>query len=131
MMTDELLQVMGMSYEFYRRILPGITVYSRVKLPELAYAPVEALMAIPDITIEEAMNFVSERQSMDSGSLDAVTLANGQPVMARGRGLTYSIVAKATMPNGVWEQLETTIRLGGSETGLPYRVLRWREGFHQ
>ena len=32
--------------------------------------------------------------------------------------------------NGVWEQIEATIRLGGSPTGQPYRVLRWKEGFH-
>jgi len=50
-------------------------------------------------------------------------------VMEQGRGVTYRIQAKATMPNGVWEKLEATIRLGGNRSGNPYRVLRWREGF--
>jgi hypothetical protein len=45
-------------------------------------------------------------------------------------GLTYSIVAKATLPNGVWDQIEATIRLGGNRDGYPFRILRWREGFH-
>jgi hypothetical protein len=57
-----------------------------------------------------------------------VTLPNGESVVAQGRGLTYSIAVKATMPNGVWEQLDATIRLGGSPSGQPFRVLRWREG---
>jgi len=129
MMVDELLQVMGMTYDLFRQIEPGITVYSRSDVPMPAFAPVEALMAIPDITRDEALNFVRQRQSQSPDDTVGVSLPNGQTVMAQGKGLTYSIHIKATMPNGVWEQLETTIRLGGDPTGLPYRVLRWSEGF--
>lgn len=130
MMVDELLQVMGMSYALFERIEPGISVYSRAGVPDLAYAPVEALMAVPEISLEEAQDFVAERNTLEAGNLQGLALPSGQAAMAQGRGLTYSIVAKATMPNGVWEQVEATIRLGGSHTGLPFRVLRWREGFH-
>jgi general secretion pathway protein K len=130
MMADELLQVMGMSYELFRTIEPGISVYSRTAQPELAFAPAEALLAVPDLTLDEARNFVAERNSLEPGGMQDIALPGGQTAMAQGRGLTYSIVAKATMPNGVWEQVEATIRLGGSHTGLPFRVLRWREGFH-
>lgn len=130
MMVDELLQVLGMSYALFERIEPGISVYSRAGVPDLAYAPVEALMAVPEISLEEAQDFVAERNTLEAGNLQGLALPTGQAAMAQGRGLTYSIVAKATMPNGVWEQVEATIRLGGSHTGLPFRVLRWREGFH-
>ena len=129
MMTEELLQVIGMQYELYRLLEPGITVFSRVAEPDPAFAPVEALMAMPDITYEEAVNFVQERNSQIPGDSDGTELPNGLMVMEQGRGVTYSIQAKATMPNGVWEQLQATIRLGGSRDGSPYRVLRWREGF--
>ncbi|MDX1460098.1 MAG: type II secretion system protein GspK [Xanthomonadales bacterium] len=131
LMTQELLQVLGMTYALYERIEPGLTVYSRVGEPDLAFAPFEALMAVPEITPEEALNFVEERQSMEPGTVEGFSLPTGQLIMAQGRGLTYSIVAKATMPNGIWEQIEATIRLGGTQTGQPFRVLRWREGFHQ
>lgn len=131
MMVEELLQVLGMSYELYRKIEPGVSVFSRSGAPDIAYAPAEALLAMADITPEEALNFVQERNSQEAGSLVGLSLAGEQAVMAQGRGLTYSIQAKATMPNGVWEQIETTIRLGGGgNNGLPYRVMRWREGFH-
>lgn len=129
MMTEELLQVIGMSYEFYRKLEPGITVFSRTALPNPAFAPVEALMALPDISYDEAVNFVSERNSQQPGNTLGTELPNGLIVMEQGRGVTYSIQAKATMPNGVWEKLEATIRLGGNRSGNPYRVLRWREGF--
>jgi general secretion pathway protein K len=129
MMTEELLQVIGMEYELYRLFEPGITVFSRVAEPDPAFAPVEALMALPDITYDEAVNFVQERNSQLPGESLGTELPNGVLVMEQGRGVTYSIQARATMPNGVWEQLQATIRLGGNRSGIPYRVLRWREGF--
>jgi general secretion pathway protein K len=129
MMTEELLQVIGMPFELYRRLEPGITVFSRAGEPNPAFAPVEALMALPDITYDEAVNFVEERNSQEPGESLGTELPNGVVVMEQGRGVTYSIQARATMPNGVWEQLQATIRLGGTASGSPYRVLRWREGF--
>lgn len=129
-LVDELLQVMGMPYELWRRMEPGLSVHSRAALPDIAFAPAEALLAIPDITEEEALNFVAERQSQEAGEGFEITLPNGQSAVAQGRGLTYSIRVKATMPNGVWDQLQATIRLGGTPGGPPYRILRWREGFN-
>jgi len=129
LMIEELLQVIGMSYELFRKIEPGITVFSRAGEPDPAFAPVEALMALPDITYEEAVNFVQERNSQQPGESLGAELPSGLVVMEQGRGVTYSIQARATMPNGVWEQLQATIRLGGNRSGSPYRVLRWREGF--
>lgn len=129
MMVDELLQVIGMPYDFYKRLEPGLTVWSRSALPQIGYAPVEALLALPDLTTDEASDFVAMRQSSDLASMPDITLPNGESVVAQGRGVTYSIRVRATMPNGVWEQIETTIRLGGSPAGQPFRVLRWHEGY--
>jgi len=129
MMAEELLQVIGMPYELFRKLEPGITVFSRAGEPDPAFAPVEALMALPDITREEALSFVDERNSHQPGDNIGTELPNGLVVMEQGRGVTYSIQARATMPNGVWEQLQATIRIGGNRSGSPYRVLRWREGF--
>jgi len=130
LMIEELLQVLGMPWELFKKIEPALTVFSESGTPDPAYAPLEALLALPDMTEEDALNFIEERQSQDATTGVGTALPNGQVAMARGRGLTYSILAKATLPNGVWDQVEATIRLGGSSTGLPYKVLRWREGFH-
>jgi general secretion pathway protein K len=129
-MVEELLQVLGMSWELFQKIEPGLTVYSEAAAPDPAYAPVEALLALPDMTLEDALNFVADRNSQDAAGGVGTALPNGQIAMARGRGLTYSIQAKATLPNGVWDQVEATIRLGGNPDGRPFRILRWREGFH-
>jgi len=130
LMIEELLQVLGMPWDLFKKIEPGLTVFSESGTPDPAYAPLEALLALPDMTEEDALNFIEERQSQDATTGVGTALPNGQVAMARGRGLTYSILAKATLPNGVWDQVEATIRLGGGSTGLPYKVLRWREGFH-
>ena len=114
----------------YQKIEPGLTVFSAIREPDPAYAPVEALLALPDMTLDEALNFVAQRHSQDAESGLGTALPNGQIAMARGRGVTYSVVAKATLPNGVWDQIEATIRLGASPDGSPFRILRWREGFH-
>lgn len=129
-MVEELLQVIGMSWDLYTRMSRGLTVYSDGGEPDAAYAPVEALMALPDMSAEDARNFVEERHSQESLTGLDLVLPNGEVAMARGRGLTYSILAKATLTNGIWDQVEATIRLGGSSDGRPYRVLRWKEGFH-
>lgn len=129
MMNEELLQVIGMSYSLYRQLEPGLSVHSRTPLPQIGFAPVEAMLALPDLTVDEARDFVAARHAQDRESLLDVTLPGGQSVVAQGRGVTYSIRVKATMPNGVWEQIEATIRLGGSPAGQPFRILRWREGF--
>ena len=129
-MVEELLQVLGMSWEFFQKLEPGLTVHSEANQPDPAFAPLEALLALPDMTRDDALNFIEERHSQDASTGLGATLPNGTVAMARGRGLTYSILAKATLPNGVWDQVETTIRLGGSADGRPFRILRWREGFH-
>ncbi|MEJ2385214.1 MAG: type II secretion system protein GspK, partial [Xanthomonadales bacterium] len=130
-MTEELLQVLGMSWALYTQIEPGVTVHSNAELPNPAYAPAAALLALPDMTADEALNFVEQRHSEESLTNLDLSLPGGEVAMAQGRGLTYSIVAKATLPNGIWDQIDATVRLGANSNGRPYTVLRWREGTHQ
>jgi general secretion pathway protein K len=129
-MVEELLQVLGLPWELYQKIEPGLTVWSDARSVNPAYAPAEALLALPDMTPELADEFVQARHELESLNDMSLALPSGQVAMARGRGLTYSIVAKATLPNGIWDQIEATIRLGGNEDGQPFRIMHWREGFH-
>lgn len=129
--AEEVLQVIGMPWELFEKMEPGLTVFSESAAPDPAFAPVEALLALPDMTPEDALNLVEQRHSQESLDGMQIALPGGQTVMARGRGVTYSILAKATLPNGVWDQVEATVRMGRSSDGVtPYSVLRWREGFH-
>lgn len=128
----EVQQVLGMNYEIFKKIEPAITVYSGTRTPNAAYAPYEALMAIPGMTQPLAQQIIATRQAMPpgtTGAIEGLTLPGGAAIMASGGGLTYSIKSKATLPNGVSITFDATIRAGGvSTSGRPYTVLRWRDG---
>ncbi|MBS0581979.1 MAG: general secretion pathway protein GspK [Proteobacteria bacterium] len=128
----EVQQVLGMNYEIYKKIEPAITVYSGSRTPNAAYAPYEALMAIPGMTPQLAQQIIAVRQAAPPGTMGAIaglTLPGGAAIMATSGGLTYSIKSKATLPNGVSMTFDATLRVGGmSSSGRPYTVLRWRDG---
>ncbi len=130
---SEVQQVFGMDYTTYMKIEPAITMYSGRGVPSAAYAPLEALMAIPGMTAEQAQQLIADRQQLPPGMLNSgmsgLVLPDGSPVMADGGGLTYSVKSRARLPNGASTVLDATIRIGGmNSAGRPYVVLRWRDG---
>ncbi len=126
--TEELQQVLGLNYALFRQIEPAITVYSRRGLIDAAFAPYEALLTLPGMTPDEARRIVEEREQIQPGDEMDLLLPDGTAARTRGQGNTFSITVKATMPNGIWEQIEATVALVRSQTDKPYQVLRWREG---
>jgi general secretion pathway protein K len=127
--VPELQQVMGVSYEMYRQLEKAITVYSGSRNINLAYAGEQALMALEGVEREDARQFIQEREQTEKG--DALPLLpNGQTGAARGGGVAFSIIAKATLSNGHWAELDATIRLGGTVNGRPFRIMRWRDNEH-
>lgn len=131
--VSEVQQVLGMDYNLYTKIEPAITIYSGTSMPNPAFAPLQALMALPGMTPEFAQQLIAARQQLqpgqDPGAGPTLTLPDGTPVVANGGGLTYSIKSRATLGNGASTTLDASIRLGGvSSAGRPYIVLRWRDG---
>lgn len=126
----EVQQVLGMNYELYRKIEPAITIYSGSGVPNPAYAPLEALRALPGMNDDMANQIIQMRQQVPIGQGGAgLTLPNGTPIMANGGGLTYSVKSRATLPNGASTTLDASIRVGGvGSSGRPYTILRWRDG---
>ena len=129
--VPELIQVMGIDYEMYRKIEPALTVYSGIKNVNLAFAPKEVLLSIDGITPEMADTFISDRQSIEDLNAPLPVLAEGFSGQFRGGGTTFSIVSKATLPNKQFAEIDATIRMGGTLQGRPYRVVRWRDNEHK
>jgi general secretion pathway protein K len=130
---SEIQQVLGMNYDIYMKIEPAITLYSGRGSPSAAYAPLEALMAMPGMTEDYARELIAQRQQIPAAELSAgmsgLTLPDGSPLMADGGGLTYSVKSRAKLPNGASTVLDATIRMGGmNSAGRPFVVLRWRDG---
>lgn len=129
---SEIQQVFGMNYEIYSKIEPAITMFSGRSSPSAAYAPMQALMAIPGMTADLAQQLIQQRQQLAPGLLNqgnsGLLLPDGSPLMADGGGLTYSVKSRAKLPNGASTVLDATIRMGGmNSAGRPFVVLRWRD----
>jgi general secretion pathway protein K len=130
---SEIQQVYGMTYDLYAKIEPAITMFSGRSTPSAAYAPMEAMMAIPGMTADQARQLIEQRQQLAPGLLNQGTsglmLPDGTPLMADGGGLTYSVKSRAKLANGASTVLDATIRMGGmNSAGRPFVVLRWRDG---
>ena len=129
--VSELQQVLGMTYDLYEKIEPGITIYSGRNSPSASYGNEVALQAMyPDASPDQIQQFIQQLQSQIPGSGAQPVLApDGTPVMAAGGGLTYSVKSRATLSNGASTVLDATIRMGGvSAAGRPFVILRWRDG---
>lgn len=126
----EVQQVLGMDYDLFEKIEPHATVFSRNARPNPAYAAPLVLQAMSGMTPEAAQQLVEQRRQTPPRQLAATPLAlpDGTPLVAGGGGLTYTVRAKATLPNGTWTLLDATLRLGGPPGGRAYSILRWREG---
>lgn len=126
----EVQQVMGMDYALFLKLEPGITVYTGRGQPNPAFAPREALAAIPGLTPELADLLLEQRRGWDPLSGGAPPLLpDGTPLVVQGGTGTYSIESRATLPNGAWTRLMATVRIGGAgASGLAYTVLRWEDG---
>jgi len=133
--VSELQQVLGMNYELFSKIEPALTIYSGQGVPNLAYAPLEALEAQEGMTPECAQEVTAWHQSFQPNDPAAppqpecATQAGMSIPMAGGGGLTYSVKSRAKLPNGASTTLDATIRMGGiNAAGRPYVILRWRDG---
>ncbi len=128
--VEELQQVMGMTHAVFRSIEPAITVHSGSAQPNPAFATLEALLTLPGMDPDLARQIIEQRQQHDPAMQGApvAILPDGTPVVAQQGGLTYSIRARATLPNGAWTELDATIRMGAqARAGRPFQILRWRD----
>ncbi|MBL4772587.1 MAG: general secretion pathway protein GspK [Alcanivoracaceae bacterium] len=128
--VPELQQVMGINYEMYKRLEAAVTVYSGSNNLNIAYAPIQALMALDDVSRDDARQFIEDRELIETPGEELPILPNGQTGVSRGGGVAFSIKAKATLSNGHWAGLDATIRLGGTVNGRPFRIVRWRDNEH-
>ncbi len=120
----ELQQVLGMNWRLYQQLEPVITVHSGRPSVNPAFAPAQVLQMLPGMDPERARQYVEQRHQIPMGSQPLPPLPDGTQPLAQGGGLTYSIRSRATLPNGMWTEVNATIRQGGGLKGRPFRYLR-------
>ncbi|GAB4178106.1 MAG: type II secretion system protein GspK [Wenzhouxiangellaceae bacterium] len=125
---EELQQVMGMSWELFRRLEHSITVHSGRANVNPAFAPLSVLSVLPEMDPESARLFIEQRRGYHPADLGELSLPDGTMINLRGGGLTHTVVSRATLDGGTWTEIEATIRLGTDPRGRPFRIVRWRNG---
>ena len=125
---SELQQVLGMDFELFQQLEPSITLNSGSFQPNMAYAPASVLRLVPPGLSEGQVEaFLEQRLGAPRGA--PLIMPNGQPVLAQGGGLTYTIRSTAVLSTGAKATLEATVMLGSGSTGQrPFRIVRWRDG---
>jgi general secretion pathway protein K len=129
-LIGEVQQVLGMDYALYERIAPHLTLYSGLAMPNPAFAAEPVLAALPGMDAGLAAVAIQARFAFDpSGGGEPAMLADGTPLVVTAGSGTYSIAARARLPNGAWTELDTAVRLGGVPvSGLAFSILRWQDG---
>ena len=82
--VSEVQQVFGMDYDLYQKIEPAVTIYGNMATPNAAFAPIEALRALPNMTDDMARQIIALRQSVTPGQPGAppIVLPDGTPIVA-------------------------------------------------
>lgn len=116
--VDELMLVMGMTDNLFKKIEPALTVYSQRSVIRKETASKEALLALPYESVADVNDVVARRRS----SLDDPQDMTDSPQGMMGRAFT--IHAHVTV-DGVATNRTAVVRILGAATET-YVVLYWR-----
>lgn len=112
----EVEQVLGMTPALYARIADHLTVYSGEAQPDQQYADAVVLQAMG----VDAAPILAQREQ---------TTASGQRAVVGAGSGTYSIDARARLPDRRESVLRAVVRAGsGGVPGSAYTALRWEQG---
>jgi general secretion pathway protein K len=117
--VDELLLVMDMTPELFRRIAPALTVHSGRPFIDPHVAPREALLALPNMDAEKADAAIAARLAQRGETHSAPE----QAFSLQGRAFSVRVAIKR--PSTVFAQ-EAAVRLTGTPA-QPYWVLGWKK----
>jgi general secretion pathway protein K len=127
---DELLLVIGMTADLYRRVEPALTVYSGRPLIDPQVAAPEALRALAQVDQAQTDAMTASRGSQDAGNPSIVGKASStqlpgvvDPSISLA-GRAFSIRADITGSDGASAAVKAVIRLSG-DPHRPYWVLSW------
>ncbi len=121
---DELMLVMDMTPELFRRVEPALTVYSGRQFIDPQFAPPEALLALPTMNTDAAASVLAARSNQANGSAYAGTRAGIIDPIVPLRGRAFTIRADISKSTGTLSR-EVVVRITDNPS-QPYWVLSWR-----
>ncbi|NII12066.1 general secretion pathway protein GspK [Oleiagrimonas sp. C23AA] len=128
---EELQQVLGMTPALYQAVAPCVTLWSGRNEPDPRFASAQVLAALPNMSTQQANDFVRQRQALNEATGGARLTVPGEAsplLMGGGHGIVQSIRSEAVLPDGTSAVVRAVVRLGLSRVDKPYTVLRWLDG---
>ena len=122
---DELMRVMGMTPELYRKLAPALTVYSRQPGVSTAVAPREVLLAIPGANPEMVEQYLLLRESLLATEQQIPEFAGAGAFSSPVMGVpTYFVRSEAKMTDGT-EFVRQVVARVAHDPKRPVTVLAW------
>lgn len=125
--VTQLRNVLGVSYDLYKRIRPSLTLYSRTGLINPMSASREVLLSLPDIT-EAEVDQVMVLRTQGSNNKAAILnlLANSRKWLSISAEPAYVISIEVKAKHGRYNPPTEITVLTDADNQMPYRVLEWR-----
>ncbi|WP_461481560.1 type II secretion system minor pseudopilin [Porticoccus sp.] len=124
--VEELQQVLGMTPEIYRAVVPYITIYSRHQGINPEVAALQVLMAVSDNSPMTLESYIQMRRAnhRDKLSMPAPPAVDRQ-FLSRTRGVTYAMTAVGVTEAGQQSGISTTIRLRRGRNRMSIETIDW------
>ncbi len=127
-MESELLGVLGMTPELYRRMRPYITIFSGAEAVDPLHASRLVLASIPGMNDQLIEAFAKAEPSDDPlASINDDRVFDIEPYLSPSREDMYTIRAEAKTAGGGLFVREAVIELTGAPR-QPFQVFAWRRG---
>jgi general secretion pathway protein K len=120
---SDLLGVLGMSGELYRRLRPHVTVFSGTDTVDPTAATREVLLAVPGLGAPGAALWLAAQRH--PGALEPPVPDTAWSYLQPGLGLAWRIQARATLRNGATFLREAVVSVDGPAS---YSIRAWRMG---
>jgi len=133
--TSELNQIPGMRPEILRAIADSVTVHSQMAKVDAASATRRVLLAIPGLDSQRVDQFLAAREALYQDDDEARRLQSKLPLelleagarhLSRSRISTFTVNARAMMPDGVSATVSAVVRVTGQRS-RPYSILAWSD----
>lgn len=124
---EDLMRVLGMNAELFRRVAPLLTVHSGQAGIDPVVADTRLLRALPGVDDATVTAFERERDLAFEQDSPAPPFPGVQGDMADSDGNTYSIESSALLPSGAITRLRVFVERSQDGISGPFVILSYRD----
>ncbi|MDD5402909.1 MAG: type II secretion system protein GspK [Sulfuricella sp.] len=124
---EELQQVKGMSPALYRKIHGALTIFSGQPGINPAFAPRQALLAIPGVEAAQVDAYIAQRQEYIDSDQPPPPFPFASGFASAGSGSAYFLRVEVKLRNGGGFVREAVVRMA-QDRKRPFQILSWKEG---